>query len=472
MTDTDYATLFVGGNQDTPVTSTIHSPTSTLHSPHSPLQSATSKLSRPGMPSRDSIASSSYSTGMANSVSSQPDFDDGHDMQPTRWRLFRLSVMRMATVERLQLFWALLTIFGMAAWIALMPAYAFRNKVNSPTFGAPAYTFSTIAISVILTILNFFSWIVLAADKEGGAKTDCQTGPLAKEPGYTAQCQAVNVAIVLDVIVFVLWVPITIVIVCGTIERGLWWWGEDDGWAQSMTAVGGSNMMSEEEFDRKIGMGDSKVIKRRQTMHPDNQRMTMVGDAMIHKPKPAFVTPIASQFRRSSAMADNDGADDGDDDFGNFTASNYRRHHQQRQQRKTRHVSSASTLQSPTEDGGRSLTRRASNTSLSSRLSTFFGSGWGSGAMPPDEQAQPPMPAIPAHYLQGNGQTTKSNAGLTVSSPTSPKKEGSKGALAKDKTNTKQEVEEDGDKDSADPAMLHGDSYTTQWHSRRNDDWS
>ncbi|KAG9327720.1 hypothetical protein KVV02_006424 [Mortierella alpina] len=259
--------------------------------------------------------------------------------EPTRWKSFRLKVMRMATVERLQLLWGLLALFGTMSWLALIPAYAFRNKFEV-AFSDPAYTMflvatigtsvsaiwqslcpflirqsqrallpriinhpgtqtATIIISVILTVLNFLSWMVLAADSDRGARTDCLSGRLSDQPGFTAQCRGVNTAIVLDVVVFFLWIPIAVVIVCGTVERGLWWWGEDDGWAQGETIVGGSNMMSEEEFDLKIGMGGSKHIKRRQTVHPENlaQQEHAQDRVMIQQPKPAFVTPIASQFR-------------------------------------------------------------------------------------------------------------------------------------------------------------------------------
>ncbi|KAF9896977.1 hypothetical protein BX616_006399, partial [Lobosporangium transversale] len=44
---------------------------------------------------------------------------------PTRWKRMRLNVMKMATVERLQLLWALLALFGTMSWLAMMPAYAF-----------------------------------------------------------------------------------------------------------------------------------------------------------------------------------------------------------------------------------------------------------------------------------------------------------------------------------------------------------
>ncbi|KAF9985590.1 hypothetical protein BGZ65_010419, partial [Modicella reniformis] len=311
----------------------------------------------------------------------------------------------------------------------------------------PATQTTTILISVLLTVFNFFSWIVLASDKEAGAKTTCTTGPLSNQPGYAAQCRGVNVAIVFDVIVFLFWIPISLVIVCGTIERGLWWWGEDDGWAQGETIVGGSNMMSEEEFDMKIGIGGSKHLQRRQTRHPDNlesqQRMTI-----IQQPKPAFVTPIASQFRSQSSFALNgssgqdngDSGDGDDDDFGNFTPSSYRRHHQQRQQR---------------QNAPKTLHRRASNTSLSSRLSSFFGTGWAAGTMPPTE-AEPPMPELPSQYRKNNNLSTTFTP-RSVNSANNDKEQ-----TPRKKEAPKQEAEPE-----PEPAgLLHGDAYSSQWHSR------
>ncbi|GJJ68589.1 hypothetical protein EMPS_00935 [Entomortierella parvispora] len=400
---------------------------------------------------------------------------------PTKWKKFRLRVMKMATVERLQLLWALLAILGTISWIALMPALGFRHKVDDKMFKVSVYTFflvatigtslsaiwqslcpflirqsqrallpriinhpatqtATILISVILTILNFFSWIILASNEDAGAKTNCQEGPLSKEAGYTAQCRGVNVAVATDAVVFLLWIPISVVIVCGTIERGLWWWGEDDGWAQNEAIVGGSNMMSEEEFDMKIGMGGSKQIQRRQTVHPDNQaisspRQEMV---MIQQPKPAFVTPIASQFRSTSSMGSPNGgmsslenADD-EEDYTNFTPSSYRKHHRQRQQ----------------QSEPRRLTRRASSNSLSSRLSTFFGAGWSGGSMPEPDQ-MPAMPEMPSQYRQHQQQSNSSVK------PQQQRKNNSKAEVAKEQ---KEEEEDTG--------PLHGAEYSAQWHSR------
>lgn len=341
----------------------------------------------------------------------------------------------------------------------------------------PGTQTATIIISVILTVLNFLSWMILAADSDRGARTDCIAGRLSHQPGYTAQCRGVNTAIVLNVVVFLLWIPISVVIVCGTIERGLWWWGEDDGWAQGETIVGGSNMMSEEEFDMKIGMGGSKHIKRRQTVHPENLAQEQAQDRMmIQQPKPAFVTPIASQFRSSSALGmgrdDENGAGDDDDEDLGFTPSSYRKHHQQRQQQRQ-------------QNDARRLNRRASNNSLSSRLSTFFGSGWGNGAMPPTEggEQQPPMPEMPSQYRTENNASlsalnkTNGQNGQKSSSSNHNSGNGSGSSEARKSTRKKEEEAKDAFKkeeetDDQLPEPLHGDSYTSQWHSRRYDDWS
>lgn len=62
------------------------------------------------------------------STSSATDFSSHHTPchDENKWMLLRLKVMRMATVKRLQLLWGLLALFGTMAWLALMPAYAFR----------------------------------------------------------------------------------------------------------------------------------------------------------------------------------------------------------------------------------------------------------------------------------------------------------------------------------------------------------
>ncbi|KAF9906822.1 hypothetical protein EC991_000265 [Linnemannia zychae] len=450
-------------------------------------------------PHNDTLDKSNTDTTTAPTAAVTPEF--------TKAKLFRRRVMRMATVPRLQWLWGLLALFGSMAWFSMMPAYAFRNKLEPAPPANPTYTFflvatvgtslaalwqslcpflvrksqqellpriinhpitqsTTIAISVILTILNFFSWIFLAANKEGGAKTDCtpENGHLLELGGYTAQCRGVNVAIVLDVIVFLLWLPIAAVIVCGTIERGLWWWGEDDGWAQHQASglkKGGANMMSEEEFDLKIGLGNGKG--RNNNNHNRSQgRLSYYADEEEEamESRPAFVTPIASQFR--SSVSDEEGVQG---DFGQAAApSSYRQHHQRRQQQQQRRQQQSSQDQEevtvlprggPVAEGGGvggsgGLVRKTSTTSLapsiSARLSTFFGQGWNSGPMPPPPapEAPPPTPPIPLHHrpaqlgtasMASNGQDDISNA--------------------------------DGDK-----ASLHGDSYTTQWHNRRYDEWS
>lgn len=69
------------------------------------------------VPQSDSNVSSSVTEFSSHHTS-------GHD--ENKWMLLRLKVMRMATVKRLQLLWGLLALFGTMAWLALMPAYAFR----------------------------------------------------------------------------------------------------------------------------------------------------------------------------------------------------------------------------------------------------------------------------------------------------------------------------------------------------------
>ncbi|KAG0379494.1 hypothetical protein BGX24_000167 [Mortierella sp. AD032] len=291
-------------------------------------------------------------------------------------------------------------------------------------------------------------WIILAAGGDTGAHTNCMVGPLSDKPGYLAQCRGVNVAIAVDAIVFLLWIPISVVIVCGTVERGLWWWGEDDGWAQGEAKVGGANMMSEEEFDMKIGVGGSKRIKRRQTVFPADEDQPE-GMVMIQQPKPAFVTPIASQFRSNGGYGD-DLENGDDDDFTNFAPSSYRRHHQQRQQQQQQR---------------QRLQRKTSTNSLSSRLSTFFGAGWGADAMPPSQDggaaggaaALPPMPTMPSQYAQENARNAAANKGgapVTATATTARKKDEEK------------KREEEKEKEEEEDIPLHGDSYASQWHSR------
>ncbi|KAG0223958.1 hypothetical protein BGW41_005280 [Actinomortierella wolfii] len=349
--------------------------------------------------------------------------------QPSKWKHFRLRVMRMATVERLRVLWGLLALVSTAAWLALMPAYAFRNKITETGYSNPSYSFSTIIISVILTILNFLSWIVLAAN-EDGAKTDCQTGVLANIEGYTMQCQAVNTAIALNAIVFLLWIPIAVVIVCGTIERGLWWWGEDDGAFADSSIPRGSKMMSEEEFDLKIGLRDGGAARIRSQGGENGLSSDQLVYDEVQVPKPAFVTPIAAQFKSSGAVDPELGmrGEDGGDDYS-FTPSSYRRHHQQRQRQQ----------QQQQQQQSRPLERRTSNQSLapslSSRLSSFFGAGWGSGPMPPPTpEPEPPVPKVPERFQR----------------PKEPEPE----------------------PEPVDPNDIPGDGFATQWHSRRETEWS
>ncbi|KAF9968784.1 hypothetical protein BGZ70_007670 [Mortierella alpina] len=271
------------------------------------------------------------------------------------------------------------------SWLALMPAYAFRQSQRAilpRIINHPITQTTTIIISVILTILNFFSWIILASNSYG-AKTNCHEGPLSNKGGYVTQCRGVNTAIVLNVIVFLLWIPIALVIVCGTMERGLWWWGEDDGWAQGKEAAisRGPNMMSEEEFDLKIGMRG----KQARVTRGDQDRASQIDpesqyyDDMVEQPKPAYITPIASQFRQPS---DADmGLEDGEGHDGAAAPTQYRKHQQQQQ-----------------------------------------------------------------HLQPGPSRLREEHS--------KPVSEMSQDAGQGDKTS------------------IHGDGYTTQWHSRGNDDWS
>ncbi|KAG0055987.1 hypothetical protein BGZ83_006754 [Gryganskiella cystojenkinii] len=431
-----------------------------------------------------------HGQGPAVDASQLRDLDAVHPNSPTlnqhqlsKYRAFRLLVMRMATVPRLQIFWGLLALFGNMSWMAITPAYAFRNKLGPTPYSNPSYTFfliatvgtslaaiwqslcpvlirqsqrsmfpriinhpatqtTTIVVSVLLTACNFLSWIVLASYKDG-AKTNCHEGPNSNVSGYVMQCKGVNVAIVLDVIVFLLWIPISLVIVCGTVERGLWWWGEDDGWAQGDVMTKGANMMSEEEFDMKIGLGGRSRMRRN-----NGSQERIPHSQVIERPKPAFVTPIASQFQSSGAGTDMEAAED---DFGEGTPSSYRRHHQQRQQplqqQQQHHQQEQQIQQVP-----RGLVRKASNTSLapslSGRLSSFFGAGWSSGPMPPPEE-QPPMPTMPAQYRPERSRLNQEHS------------------MAASETSGEQDGEGAGDKRS-----IHGDAYATQWHNRRYDDWS
>lgn len=312
-----------------------------------------------------------------------------------------------------------------AIWQSLCP-YLIRKSQRDMMpriINHPVTQTTTIVVSVILTILNFFSWIILASNTEAGAKTDCHTGPFSDRAGYVAQCRGVNTAIVLDVIVFLLWLPIALVIVCGTLERGLWWWGEDDG-AHARVIARGSNMMSEEEFDLKIGAG--RRAKANKGEH-EGDGQDDYEEEEIQRPRLAYVTPIASQFQSGQEQEELD-----EEDIG-FSPSRYRKHQQQAQ------------AQAQAQKQGAQLQRKSSNTSLtpsfSTRLSTFFGAGWGQGPMPPAPEA--PAPQVPDQHRQ------KSRLGEEHSKPSSE---------------VDQELER-GD-------VRHGESYATQWHSRRDADWS
>ncbi|KAG0095080.1 hypothetical protein BGZ93_006333 [Podila epicladia] len=313
-----------------------------------------------------------------------------------------------------------------AIWQSLSPFLIRRSQrdLMPRIINHPATQTTTIVVSVILTILNFFSWIILASDAEAGAKTDCHTGPFSNRAGYTAQCRGVNTAIVLDVVVFLLWIPIALVIVCGTMERGLWWWGEDDG-AHARVIARGSNMMSEEEFDLKIGAG--RRAKERQGDGQEDDE-----EEEIQRPRLAYVTPIASQFQSGQQEQE------GDEEEIGFNSSRYRKHQQQAQAQQQAQIQA--------QKQGAQLQRKSSNTSLtpsfSGRLSTFFGAGWGHGPMPP-AAPETPVPQVPAHHRQ------KSRLGEEHSKPSSE---------------VDQELEQND--------VRHGESYATQWHSRRDADWS
>ncbi|KAG0203535.1 hypothetical protein BGX28_004217 [Mortierella sp. GBA30] len=281
----------------------------------------------------------STSNTFGNTPEPFPQERQHQQVEGTKAQRFRLKVLRMATVRRLRLLWGSLALFGTMSWLALMPAYAFSQQaLLSRVINHPVTQTTTIVISIILTLLNFFSWIILASNSYG-AKTNCHEGPLSNKSGYVTQCRGVNTAIVLDVIVFLLWVPIAVVIVCGTIVRGLWWWGEDDGWAQGKeTITRGPNMMSEEEFDLKIGMrgrakggvrGAGGHHHQYQASEFDPESQYIYDD--IQQPKPAFVTPIASQFSKPATdmgLA----VEDGEDDYRSSSPSDFPRHQQQRQQ--------------------------------------------------------------------------------------------------------------------------------------------
>lgn len=180
-------------------------------------------------------------------------------------------------------------------------------------------------------------------------------------------------------------------------------------------------MMSEEEFDLKIGAGRRAKGKEQN----DGQEYDDEEDE-IQRPRLAYVTPIASQYRSSQEQEDQLE----EEDIG-FSPSRYRKHRQQAQAQKQQ---------------GAQLERKNSNTSLApsftARLSTFFGAGWNHGPMPP-APAEPPVPQVPAQHRR------KSRLGEEHSKPSSE---------------VEQELER-GD-------VRHGDDYMTQWHSRRDADWS
>ncbi|KAG0339311.1 hypothetical protein BG004_006875 [Podila humilis] len=476
---------------------------------------------------------------------SAPQEKQPHSPEPpqSRWKAFRLWVIRMATIRRLQLVWGLLALFGLMSWLALMPAYAFRNKLSVKPFSTPSYTFflvatvgttisavwqsvcplllirksqqlqqqqnsslfllisriihhpvtqsTTIVVSIIWTVLNFFSWIILAANKEFGAKTSCTSNNMYSNKNavggasllfdsdlaglYVTQCRGVNTAIVLDAIVFLLWIPVALVMICGTLERrGLqWWWaedGDDDGVHNAR--VRGSDKVSSEEIGLKIGAGIRGNKKKKKNAKNDVD--VAAGDKEevneeeeepeieIQRPRMAYVTPIASQFKSSQQQQQQqqqqqyqgyDGVErmataDDEMDVGGSGANvefipNGRRYRQNlQQQRQGQLERKASTI---------SMTP-----SLSSRLSSFFGAGWNHGPMPPasstteQQQQQPPVPPIPSQYTQ------------------------KKSRLGKEHGKASESLERNDKETTGDDRMSarHGDSYLPQWHNRRDAEWS
>ncbi|KAK3828303.1 MAG: hypothetical protein J3Q66DRAFT_322346 [Benniella sp.] len=318
--------------------------------------------------------------GMHHDVYAQEQAGNTHPEQPrSKGALFRAKVMSMATVRTLRILWGLLALFGTMSWLSLMPAYAFRNKHDPNGSSNPAFSFflvatvctsiaaiwqslcpflierghgtfwpriidhavtqaATIVISAILTILNFFSWIVLAANKEGG-KADCGQGDLDASGGYGAQCTGVKVAIAFDAIVFLLWIPIALVIVCGLIET---------------MKIGhraphqGTHPMKE-EYD----------LKRADQDYDES------ADSLPHAHN-AYVTPIASQFALP------EGGEAALENGESRQSSQSLAVNNQRQ--KLRHKNSQTSL-AP---------------SLADRLSGIFGAGWNSGPMPPPAPAPEP----------------------------------------------------------------------------------
>ncbi|KAI8602600.1 hypothetical protein EDD21DRAFT_371395 [Dissophora ornata] len=388
---------------------------------------------------------------------------------PTRGELFRMRVLGVTTVPRLQVLWGLLALFGTMAWLAIMPAYAFRNKNEQTGFFNSAYTFflvatvgtsvaalwqslcpflirhgqrslwpriinhsatqtTTIVISVILTILNFFSWIILASNKDG-AKTSCQEGPLSDRSGYVAQCRGVNVALVLDAIVFLLWTPIALIIVCGMIDKGFWW-SKHDRWAQGKDP----SMMARDEYDLKRASRDLRF-----NASMDNISQLQYDE--IQTPKLAFVTPIASHFKSSTELNRDSENEEGHDNTTVSVPQQLYQHHQQQH--------NDQRVQQLRQQDPRRLHRNGSNSSLSpsfgGRLSGIFGAGWGNGPMPPPSVPEPAAPS----------GSTKHRAGLSRF----------KDESLKPSSDVLQVPEPD-------KASLNGDAYMTQWHSRRHDDWS
>ncbi|KAG0295854.1 hypothetical protein BGZ98_001201 [Dissophora globulifera] len=381
---------------------------------------------------------------------------------PTRGEIFRMKVIGMTTIFRLQVLWGLLALFGTMSWLAIIPAYAFRNKNEENGFKNPTYTLfliatvgttvagvwqslcpylirreqgsiwprvinhpvtqtATIVISAILAVLNFFSWIILATN-EDGAKTSCSEGRLSDRSGYVTQCRGVNVALILNAIVFLLWMPIALVIVCGTIDRGFWWWDARNGLAQGKDQSG--------EYDLKGARG-------RPGFNPSLREVSQIQFAEIQTPKPAFVTPIASHFKTSTEIQRSYIEDGYRDDTTSMPQAQRQLYEEQRNQQQQR------------QQDQKRLRHKASNTSLTpslaSRLSGMFGAGWSSGPMPPPPEPEPSAPSALMQYRAGPSRLREEHSQQAA-------------AVLRD-----QEL---------DKASVNGDAYTSQWHSRRRDEWS
>jgi 4-amino-4-deoxy-L-arabinose transferase-like glycosyltransferase len=89
---------------------------------------STASTTAPTSPTTTLYSAHHSSNGPTRGASPSMGFSNMPLPSPTKWKRFRLRVMKMATVERLQLLWALLAILGTISWIALMPAFGFRYE--------------------------------------------------------------------------------------------------------------------------------------------------------------------------------------------------------------------------------------------------------------------------------------------------------------------------------------------------------